>query len=65
MEIESKLIGDLCPTCGDPLQRRPRMFFWRGTHSDGAVCERCNALWSIAGEEMEPLRPRRVLQTLG
>ena len=56
MEIESKSIGDPCPRCGETLQRRERMFFWRGSCSDGAVCERCNGLWSIVGEEMEPLR---------
>lgn len=45
-----------CPKCNRPLRRRPGQFFWRGTHSDGAVCDRCNALWSIVGEEMEPLK---------
>lgn len=32
------------------------MFHWRGSDYDGAVCEPCNALWAIDGEEMPPLR---------
>ena len=49
-------IGDPCPLCGAPFQRRPRMFFWRGEYFDGAVCS-VHGLWAIKGEEMPPLRP--------
>lgn len=54
--ISSHAPDDPCPICGIPLARRPGMFFWRGTFSDGVVCAGCNSLWPITGEEMEPLR---------
>lgn len=56
---ESKRIGSPCPSCGAQLVRRPNKFGWRGVHYDGAVCEPCNSLWAIEGEEMPPLRPLR------
>ena len=46
-----------CTRCHKPLVRRPKMFFWRGVYSDGAVCPDNHGLWAIVGEEMEPLRP--------
>lgn len=57
MEIVSKSPGDPCPKCGQPLQRREAMFHWRGDTRPGAYCPACNAVWSMAGEEIEPLRP--------
>ena len=54
--VDSKQIGDPCPKCRTPLVRKPRMFYWRGDYFDGAVCEPCNALYAVAGEEMPPLR---------
>jgi hypothetical protein len=47
-----------CPKVPEhgPMERREEMFWWRGTFSPGWVCVKCNALWSIKGEEMEPLR---------
>jgi ssDNA-binding Zn-finger/Zn-ribbon topoisomerase 1 len=56
---ESKKIGDPCPKCGNPLERRAGTFYWRGDYQDGAYCEPCNALWAIEGEEIEPLRLAR------
>lgn len=50
-------IGDPCPKCAAPLERRPRMFHWRGVFYDGAVCPANHGLWAIRGEEMPPLRP--------
>ena len=51
-------IGDPCPKCNTPLERRAASFHWRGSYSDGAVCPPCRALWPIDGEEMEPLKPQ-------
>lgn len=56
MLICSLLPGEPCPTCGTPVERVPRMFYWRGTFYDGAVCPRTNGLGPIKGEEMPPLR---------
>lgn len=56
MEGMSKKIGEPCPSCATPLVRKPKMFAWRGELFDGAVCEPCNALYAIEGEEMPPLR---------
>ena len=51
-----------CPDCSKPLVRRAGMFWWRGVSSDGAVCPSVynHGLWSIVGEEMEPLRPQPI-----
>mgnify|MGYP001570234862 CR=1 FL=1 len=59
-------IGDPCPDCGKPLERRAKAFYWRGEFFDGAVCYAdvhkhggaIGAMWSITGEEMPPLRPK-------
>lgn len=48
-----------CPKCNTPLIRKPAQFHWRGETFDGAVCLKDNALWSIVGEEMPPLRPAK------
>lgn len=53
----SMKVGDKCK-CGHTLERKQNMFYWRGEYFDGAVCEPCNALYSIDGEEMPPLRPQ-------
>jgi hypothetical protein len=58
---ESKKVGDPCPNpqCRQPLERRQNAFYWRGDYKDGAFCGACNALWAIAGEEIESLRLAR------
>jgi hypothetical protein len=45
-----------CPNCGAQMERRDSMFFWRGNSRPGHVCVPCNALYAIAGDEIEPLR---------
>lgn len=44
MECEAPPDG-LCPKCRAPLERRERMFHWRGRSFRGLVCGPCNALW--------------------
>jgi hypothetical protein len=56
MKLRTFKPGDPCPKCGEPLERRAGMFFWRGQMEDGAVCPRDNALWPISGEEIKPLQ---------
>jgi hypothetical protein len=34
-----------CPKCERPRQLKPNMFYWRGRHFAGLVCEACNSLW--------------------
>jgi hypothetical protein len=46
-----------CPKCMRPMERREGMFYWRGEVKPGLFCPPCNALWSVPGEEIEPLRP--------
>lgn len=55
---KSMKIGDPCPRCTLPLERRKDSFYWRGTSSDAAYCRPCNSIWAIQGEEMEPLKPQ-------
>ncbi len=55
--MESKKIGEPCPSCATPFVRRPKMYYWRGEFFDGAHCEPCNSGWPIEGEEMTPLKP--------
>lgn len=57
---KSMRIGDPCPRCRRPLERRIDSFYWRGTYEDGAFCPPCGALWAIEGEEIEPLRLARM-----
>jgi hypothetical protein len=47
-----------CPE-GHPMERRERMFYWRGDSRPGWVCPICNSLWSIPGDEITPLRQLR------
>ena len=49
-------IGDPCPSCNAPLERRPASFYWRGEYQDAAFCKACNSIWAIAGEEIPPLK---------
>lgn len=54
--VTSKKIGDPCPRCKRPLERRAAMFYWRGDYRDEAFCKPCNSMWAIEGEEIPPLR---------
>lgn len=47
------------PTCpqGHPLERHEDMFYWRGSSRPGLVCPICKSLFTVPGEEIEPLRP--------
>ncbi len=49
-------IGDACPRCGTPLERRAASFYWRGEYQDAAYCKPCNSIWAITGEEIPPLK---------
>lgn len=40
-----------CPKCGEPMERRPAMFYWRGTYFHGLV--HCNALWDDPSDSFE------------
>ena len=53
--MSSKDIGDPCPKCNKPLERRSYSFYWRGDYKDGAFCVKCNAIWPIINEEIAPL----------
>ena len=55
--MNSKQIGDPCPKCDKPLERRIDSFYWRDEYEDAAFCSVCNAIWEITGEEIPPLRP--------
>jgi len=48
-----------CTKCDKPLIRRSHMFYWRGKYSYGAVCPDSHGLWSIVGEEMDPLKDKQ------
>lgn len=60
MQMISKKIGDPCPRCTTPLERRKGLFYWRGMYGDGAVCPSCNGLWEIEGEEVLGREQRNV-----
>jgi ribosomal protein L24E len=45
-----------CPKCGNEMERREGMFYWRGDSRPGYVCLRDNALYVVPGDEIEPLR---------
>lgn len=38
------------------MDKRDGMFYWRGDFRPGFVCTNCNALFPVAGEEIEPLK---------
>lgn len=42
-----------CPTCSQPMEERPNMFYWRGTYFPGLVCKPCNSLWDINDQFMK------------
>jgi len=46
----------ICRRCRVPMERYDNQFYWRGTYAPGWVCPKCNALYPIKGEEIEPLK---------
>lgn len=45
-----------CPKCGTELERREKMFHWRGTFLPGDVCVPCNALYQIDNNFFDHVR---------
>lgn len=42
-----------CPKCGERCVVRQGMFYFRGAHFSGLVCEKCNALWDNPDDSFE------------
>ncbi len=36
-----------CPACGGKLERRSRMYYWRGVFMHGWVCDPCDNLHDV------------------
>lgn len=46
MEAHMKQV---CPKCGEKLERQPKMYHWRGATMHGWVCVPCKSLWDLYG----------------
>lgn len=53
--MHEKHIGEPCPTCQTPLQRRRSNF--RTINGDVAFCARCCSSFEIAGEDLALAMP--------
>ena len=40
-----------CPKCGEALEVRGEMYYWRGNSYSGMVCKPCNALWDAVDDD--------------
>jgi len=47
-----------CPACGEPLERQPNKYFWRGVYMHGWICVPCNSLWDIGGAFVRYVKKR-------
>lgn len=64
MVITHKRLGDACQ-CGESLVMRDNQFYLRGEYYSGLICEKCNALWSIEGNNIfEPIIGERCHNSL-